>query len=121
MRLIDADQIPFLSIPVAPVMATDTDVVFRTGTFKEYVDRVPTVDIETGIQWHPLRTHKDRPKDTGTYLATALNDKGNTVIAIVIYHEQIERFTMPGDIKEIIAWAEMPKPYVDGGDEDETD
>ena len=118
MRLIDADKIPFLSIPVAPVTSLDTDVVFRVGAFKEDVDQVPTVDIDTGMQWHPLRTHKDRPKGTGTYLATALNDKGNTVIAIVIYHEQIERFTMPGDIKEIIAWAEMPMPYVDGDEND---
>lgn len=51
MRLIDADQIPFLSIPVAPVMTTDTDVVFRAGAFKEDVDRVPTVDTAKRGHW----------------------------------------------------------------------
>ena len=51
MRLIDADKIPFLSIPVAPVMTTDTDVVFRAGAFKEDVDRVPTIDTVKHAHW----------------------------------------------------------------------
>lgn len=43
MRLIDADKLPYIKAPIAPILVGD-EVVWRNIVYKLHIDNAPTVD-----------------------------------------------------------------------------
>lgn len=67
----------------------------------------------TQVNWHPYP--KERPAKHETYLVTVESVWGNRYVAFDFYRGRWDNFS-----RIVIAWAELPEPYEQEGEDNET-
>jgi hypothetical protein len=65
--------------------------------------------MEATITWHTAIT--DPPK-SGEYIVTAIHPEYGIEVTSAIYRHGAKCWALKQVIGEVIAWAELPKPYV---------
>ena len=69
----------------------------------------------TDMDWHPIRSAEDNPKESGEYLVTKRNRRGELVMEIWFY--AIDEFGKDWmdetglESKSPVAWMPLPAPY----------
>ncbi len=107
MRLIDADAIEYF--PLDDVYNRDVMVAY-----KERIDSMPTAEA-IPFKWKPF--NKQKPPKTDDYLITyPINVGQERYVTIATWRSVLEEWE-GFRTDAVIAWAEIPKPYIERKEE----
>ena len=81
----------------------------ESGWLQDHDRQIYEQGKRDGIKWHPYP--KESPTDVGEYLVTI---NGKVTIEDATYYEYSGTYQF--DSQGVTAWAELPKPYEEGAD-----